>query len=347
LEIAEMAMIDIFNDDAFNTVTLTNALSKIPYKPQMLGSLGIFQPKPIRGIDIAYEKMEGTLSLIQTSQRGAPLEQRGNEKRDIRVFRTRRIAKASKLRADEILGIRAFGSESELQQAQDEVMRRMIALRDDLDLTMENQRLGAVQGIVLDANGDVLDNWFTAWDGSQPSEIDFDLDNAAPASGAVKKLCNQVIRTMARNAKGAFTPSTRVIGLCGDAFYDDLTSHKEVVQTFLNQQAANSLREDYADVFEQFRYGGITWANYRGTDDGSTVAVGADKVKFFPLGANGVFDWVQAPGESFAAAQGIGQPFYANVIPDTKRDEYVEIEVKAYPLLVCTLPQCLLRGKRT
>jgi hypothetical protein len=342
-----MAMIDIFSGDAFNTITLTNALKKVPYKPQMLGSLGIFQPKPIRGIDIAYEKMDGALSLIQTSQRGAPLEQRGNEKRDIRVFRTRRVAKASKLRADEILGIRAFGSESELQQAQEEVMRRMTGLRDDLDLTLENMRLGAVQGIVLDANGDVLDNWFTAWGGSQPSEIDFDLDNANPASGAVKKLCNQVIRTMARNAKGAFTPGTRVVGLCGDAFYDDLTTHPEVVKTFLNQQAANDLRENYADAFESFRYGGITWMNYRGTDDGSTVAVGTDKVKFFPLGANGVFDWVQAPGESFDAAQGAGEPFYALTIPDRDRNEFVEIEVKTYPLFVCARPECLLRGKRT
>jgi hypothetical protein len=37
-------------------------------------------------------------------------------------------------------------------------------------------------------------------------------------------------------------------------------------------------------------YGGITFVNYRGTDDGTTVGVDTNKCKFFPANAPGVFE---------------------------------------------------------
>lgn len=107
------------------------------------------------------------------------------------------------------------------------------------------------------------------------------------------------------------------------------------------------MREGYANVFESFRYGGITWINYRGTDDKATVAIGTDKVKFFPVGAPGVFQHVMSPGESFDYVNTPGLPYYAITVPDKDRNSFVDIEVYAYPLLVCTTPQVLLRGKRT
>ena len=342
-----MAHIDIFRDDAFSAVELTAAINRVPYQPGFLGGLSIFEPKPVRTLSIAIEEQAGKLTLVPTTPRGAPLPQAEKGKRNIRDFRTVRVAKGSTIRADEIQSIRAFGQESELKQVQDEVMTRMTELRGDVNLTHENMMLGAVQGIVLDADGSTLTNWFSEWGISQPAEIDFDLDNATPASGAVKKKCNEVLRGMAKAAKGAFTPGTQIIGLCGDAFYDDLTTHPEVVKTFLNQQSANELREGYANVFESFRYGGITWINYRGTDDGTTVGVGSDKVKFFPVGARGVFQKAMSPGESFDFVNTPGLPEYAMIVPDEKRNTSVEVELYSYPLYVCTTPGVLFRGKRT
>jgi len=341
-----MAHMDIFNDDAFSTVELTGALNRVPHKPGFLGGLGIFTPKPVRTLTVSVEEQAGKLSLVPVTERGAPLPQAEKGKRKIRDFRTVRVAKGSKIRADEIQGIRAFGQESELKQVQDEVMSRMTDLRNDVDLTHENMMLGAIQGIVTDADGSVIRNWFTEWSITQPTEIDFDLDAATPASGAVKKKCNEVIRGMFKAAKGSFTPGTQIIGLCGDAFYDDLTTHSEVIKTFLNQQSANDLREGYAPVFESFRYGGITWVNYRGTDDGE-VAVGTDKVKFFPVGAKDIFQKAMSPGESFDWVNTPGLPEYALIIPDEKRNTHVDVEVYSYPLYICTTPGVLYRGKRT
>ena len=338
---------DVFSGDAFNTFELTDALDKVPFKPMYLGSLGIFEPRPVRTETIAVENREGTLSIVQTSPRGAPLAQRTKDARNIRDFRTHRVAKGDRLNASEIQNIRAFGTTSELEQVQEESMRRLAGVRDDVELTHEHMRLGAVQGIVLDADGSTLINWFTEWGLVQPAEIDFDLDNATPASGAVQKKCKQVIRAVQQASKGAWTPGSRVVGLCGDAFYDDLVAHKEVRETYLNQQEAATLRNDFGGAYESVRYGRIEFVNYRGTDDGTTVGVNTDKCHFFPVGSRGVFQHGMSPGESFDWANTPGRDFYSMIVPDRDRNMYVDLEVYSYPLFICSRPEMLQRAKRT
>ncbi|WP_324699793.1 major capsid protein [Novosphingobium sp. RL4] len=81
--------------------------------------------------------------------------------------------------------------------------------------------------------------------------------------------------------------------LVGDAFYDALINHPQVRETYLNWSAAADLRGNIS--FGDFEYGGITWHNYQGTDDNSTVAVGVDNAIFFPVGAQDVFKKSMAP----------------------------------------------------
>jgi hypothetical protein len=137
------------------------------------------------------------------------------------------------------------------------------------------------------------------------------------------------------------------MGLCGNSFWDDLTAHPEIRETYLNQVAAQELRNDVGTPYGMFRYGEITWVNYRGTDDQSTVSVGTDKVHFFPVGGRQVFQHAMAPAESFDFVNTPGQEFYAMQIPDEKRNQFVDVEVYSYPLFLCTRPEMLQRGKRT
>ncbi|MGE0724261.1 MAG: major capsid protein [Alphaproteobacteria bacterium] len=342
-----MASMDIFRSDAFSLVALTLALEATPYVPQRLGQLNLFTPKPVTTTSIQIEDRAGKLSLIQTSIRGQPLEQMAETKRKIRNFSTVRLAKGDKLTADQIQNLRAFGTESELASVQAEVARKMVGpggLREQVDLTHENMRLGAVQGILKDADGSTITNFFTEFGVVQPDEVDFDLSAASPASGVVREKCNGIVRAMMKAAAGAWTPSTMVHALCGDAFWDRLTAHKEVRETYLNTQQAADLRE--GNAYETFRYGGIVWENYRGTDDGTTMGVHTDKAVFFPVGAPGVFEVAFAPGETFDTVNTPGKPFYAMTLPDLKRNAYVDLEIYSYPLFYCTRPLMLQRAKR-
>ena len=159
-----MATMDIFKQDAFGMISLTDALNKQEFQPSYFRNKGLFVPKPVRTETVAIEEKNGVLSVIQTSARGAPLDQKTGQKRKIRDFRTVRIAKGDRINASEIAGIRAFGSETELMQVQAEVADRFngpSGLMRDVELTWEFQMLGAIQGIVYDADGSsVIYNWF-------------------------------------------------------------------------------------------------------------------------------------------------------------------------------------------
>jgi hypothetical protein len=346
-----MASMDIFKQRAFHMVELSAAVQRSPYVPKFLGGLGIFAEKGVRTESIAIERKGGALSLIQTSERGAPLDEGSREKRDVRDFRTVRIAKGQTLTASQVQNIRAFGSETEFQQVQQEladIIGGPTGLRNSVEITHEAMRLGAVQGILLDKDGSVIRNWFTEFGISQPGEIDFDLDNASPASGAVRTVCNTVVRAVIRGSEGAWIDGqSYVMGLCGDTFWDNLTAHKEVRETYLNQVEASELRNGVGTAFGSLKYGNILFTNYRGTDDGSTVAIGTDKCKFFPVNAPGAFLCAYSPAEFFPFVNTMGQPVYAMTLMDDDRQAWVRPEVYSYPLHICLRPGMLQRAKRT
>ncbi|CUA90909.1 major capsid protein [Chelatococcus daeguensis] len=342
-----MLTMDVFNDSAFSGISLTAALDKFDYVPGYLGSIrGLFTPTPVRTTAIWIEERANAPALIQTSPRGAEPKQKGGDQRKARAFNTVRLAEASRITADELQNIRAFGSETELKTMQVEVARRQLKIMQDFDLTFENMRLGAILGKTVDADGSVIYDWETEFGQTVPAEIDFDLDNANPASGVIRKKCNQVRRSMLKALKGLGGSRVEIHAICGDAFWDDFVNHPEVIKTFEGWSAAASLREGHGGAYTSFNYGDITWHNYRGTDDDTTLGVGSDKVRFFPVNA-GIFPVAQAPAETFDFVNTLGQPFYSWIIRDEKRNAWADVEVYSYPLHICTMPSALHRGRRT
>jgi len=340
-----MAILDIFNNDAFSLTSMLASVDEIDYLPSGLGAMNIFTPNPVRTETVAIENRNGTLGLIKTTQRGSALEQRVTEKRNLRQFSTTRIAKGDRILASELAFIRGFGEEQQVMMVQQEIARRLsgaMGLESDIELTMENMRLGAIQGKVLDADGSLIIDWFSEFGISEPTAINFALPTSV--DGAIRKTCTQIIRTMKRAAKGAWNNGTRIHALCGDAFWDDLVKNPEIRQLFLNRDQSKYVENGGA--FDSFDYGGITWENYQGTDDGSTVGIGTDEVKFFPKNAPGAFLEVFSPGEEFSHIGQLGQRLYPLIVRDTKRDHYVDIEAYTYPLHVCTRPAMLQKGIR-
>lgn len=338
---------DVFNADPFKATSLAAAVDKMDYVPGLLGSIpGLFVPEPVRSEDIwIEERTTGGFVILQTSPRGASPHQTGSDPRKARAFKTVRIADASRITASELLGVRRFGSEINLKDVQEEVARRQFKMKQNFDLTWENLRMGAILGKTVDADGSTIYDWEAEFGQTIPAELDFDLDNGSPASGAVRKKCTAVRRSILKNLKGVGVASN-IIGICGDNFWDDLTSHPEVEKTYLNWAAAADLRNGHGKEWSSFRYGEIDFVNYRGTDDDTTLTVGTDKCKFFPVGA-GIFKWAMAPGEAFEHVGSLGQLVYSNMVLDKDRNTWADVEMYSYPLPICTMPQALHRGRRT
>jgi len=339
-----MATMNAFETDAFSLTSLSGAVNKMDYKPQLLGELGIFEAEPVRQRTVFVDRRDGGMNLIQTSARGEAPAELARDDRSAVALKTVRLAKGETVYADEIANWRAFGTEDENTVVMQEYNRRMQRVRDDMELTHELHRLGAIQGKLLDADGSTIYDYFTEFDETDETAVSFELDVDATD---VRTICNQVVRAMARSARGAFTSSTTVHALVGDTFYDELINHPSVRDTYLNYSAAADLRDGTA--FGAFTFGGITFHNYRGTDDGSDVAIADAEAKFFPVGATEMFKHVMAPADEFMPYVGApGQNIYSmNLRDPSGRDAFIRNEQYSYPLYICQRPGVLRKGTLT
>lgn len=336
-----MLTMNVFQQDAFSAISLTDAVRKSQTIPGLIGSLGLFTPKPVRTRTVAVEVKGNTLNIIQTSEAGAPRTRRANNKGDIRDLRVRRIEESSTITAEQLQGIRAFGSETELKTLQMEVAERQQNCIDDLSATVERLRLSCINGIVLDADDSTIYDYYSTFGISQGAEIDF---NWSARTKCKQYVANNVTRPIVRALGGVAAPGMRIVALCGDDFFDDMQENGEYRDAFKNTQNASKLLE--STVFEAVDAWGVTWINYRGTDDNSKVAVGVDKVKFFPVGVRGLFQEAFAPAPTFSLVNTMGREWYSRIVVDKDRDEWADVEIESHRLPICTRPDALLQGNK-
>lgn len=334
-----MITLDIFNDDAFSVTTMLPRVNKMPFQPGFLGSLNLFAPRAVTTNTVAVGMRQGRLTLIPTTLRGAPIEAADRDAKNVRPFMIPRIAKGDKIFAHEVQGIVPDEGTTEVETVASILAERQQGLVQDVEYTFEHHRLGAVRGIVYDADGStVLVNFHTEWGIAEPTPIDLALDVTTTAVG--EKIRSQIVRPMIRAAGAG--PQVRLIGLAGDNFYDKLIGHPEVRQTYMNWSAAADLRNQ--GPFETFRYGGVDWINYRGSDDNSTIAIDPDEAEIFPTGVPGMFQHVMGPGETLTTVNRPGKRTYPLIVRDVQRDQWVQPEIYAYPLMLNTRPDLRLKA---
>lgn len=338
-------MLDIFNNDAFSVTRLTDAINEISFVPGRIGQMGLFDVERVDTTTIAIEKKGDILSLVPPSPRGGPGTTLDKEKRDLRSLIIPHFEINDSIYAEEVQNVRAFGQEQALETVAMKVGQRLRTHQNSLSATEEFARIGAVKGIVTYADGQTL-NLFQEFGVAQETEIDFDLDNASPAAGALRKKCASVIRQMAGLLGGV--PFTGLHAFCGDAFFDDLIAHQEVRETYLNYQAAAELRQNYISAgqsFGAFPFGGIMWENYRGKV-GNQDFIETDKCHIFPVGVPGLFKTVYAPADYEETVNTMGRRLYARQYPmPNGKGRYLDSQMNA--LQYCTRPKVLLKGKRT
>lgn len=340
-----MALIaDIFEQNGWRAVDFQEeVVERVDHKPQLLGELNIFDPVYSRSTTIAVASKDHTLRLIPTSAMGEPPEELIPEGANLRKFSAMRLAKGATIYAIEMANVLALPSDQQTKEVADEVTDRTAQIMDDLELTWEHMRFGAIQGRVLDADGTtVLIDWFNEWGIAEAPEVDFELDDDATD---VRKKCRDIKRAMRQSAKGVWTPATRVASLCGDTFYDQLVNHKQMKETKLGTERAAMLED--IDAFSAIEIEGVTFINFQGTDDGSSIAVETDKARFFPVGARGAFQAAFAPAQEFKPYMNQrGREYVGLVLPDTSgRDAFDRVELYSYPLFICTRPEMLQRAR--
>lgn len=332
-------LIDIFSGDAFGVVSLTASVNNMPFKPGLLGSLGIFTEEGVDSVSVAIEEYEGDLALIPATERGAAPARATNNKAKVRTLRSVHLAEEKTILADQIIGRRVFGgadgADVELETAQAVVAKHQTEMVGKLDFTLENQRLGAVKGIVTDADGSTLYDLFSEFGVSAPAAATLELDQVAPG---IRKRLAGLRRTMGKNLGSMGGDGAFMVGcLAGDDLFDALINHDEVKTAYERWESGQALREDY--TWRDFVYAGVRFINYRGADDAS-FGVASSEGHMFPM-VPGLFRTYFSPGDFLDAAGTSGLPRYSATAVDPEFGRWAKVHVQSNPLNVCLKPKTL------
>jgi hypothetical protein len=344
-------MADVFSDSVFDVLTLTAALNEMDTIPDRAGQLAFTGVgKGVGTTNVSIESMPEGLKLIPTSLRGAPAPVETHDSRKMLKLQIPFIQLTDTIFADSIQNVREFES-AELESTDSVVNERLAKTNRRLDLTLENHRLGALRGVIKDADGSVLCDLFSEFGFlnshgvAAAEEFEFSLDNygVVDVDNAIRIQCQAVKRYMKRHAKTIIPPEAKIWAFAGDNFFDKLLEHPSVRSTYDGWAAAQSaLGGNYA--FDVFEYSGIFFENYQGTDDNSTVAVATDECRFFLTGVPDLYAEYYAPADFMEAANTLGLPRYAKLQNDNNFGKSVSLLVESSPLPLCLRPQTLCKG---
>lgn len=327
-----MPTINIFQDDAFSLTSLTAAIQNVPYQPGRIGAGGYYGEQGIVGLDFFIEIADGVLELIPVTQRGAPAAPLKKGKRIAKSFRVAHIKQDDTVLADAIVGVRAFGTETEVQTMAAIVGQKFVSMRSNIEYTLESHRLLGFKGILVDAFGNHVDLY---------NEFNVARKSVAFALGTsttkLRTKCLQV-QEHVEDALGGLS-FAGIDVLCGRDFWADLIDHESIRDTFLNTQQAAELRGDARQAFE---FGGLSFERYRGT---SAVKVADDEAIAVPRGVQGMFLTRFAAADWIETANTLGRRMYAKQW-EMEAGRGINLEAQSSPINLNTRPGAVITLKK-
>lgn len=328
-----MPSLDIFNGDAFSIQSLTKAINDTPHMPTRLADLGLFQEESITTTMVSIEKVGTTLSLVPAGERGGVRKPISNDKRTLIPFKAVHLPQYGGVNADEVQNLRAFGSETELEAVSTVVTKKLGKMRRNLDATLEFQRMGAIKGQILDADGtSVLLDLFDAFGVAQQTHS-FALDVGTT------KVRNKVVEAKRKvEAELGGLSYTGIRVLCSASFFDDLVAHADVEAAYDRYQSGSHKRDDLRGGFE---FAQVVFEEYRGNVAGIPFIADGDAY-MVPEGVSDLLVMSFAPADYMETVNTNGIPFYAKQEP---RDfnKGIDIEAQSNPLTLCTRPRVIVK----
>lgn len=331
-------MLNPFTLPAFNTASLTAAINILPNNYGRVNQLNLMPGKGIISRTVLVEEYNGVLTLLPTAPLGAPGTAGKAGKRKMRSFTVPHIPHDDVIHPTELQDVRQFGSENQTLGLATVVNDKLQAMRNKHAITLEHLRMGALKGIILDADGSTLYNLYTEF-GISAKEVDFALGTAGTD---VRGKCYEVVRHIEDNLLGETMSGVRA--LVSQEFFDKLVGHAKVKEAFANyQEAAQRLG---GDMRKGFTFGGITFEEYRGVasdpDATSRRFIAANAGHAFPEGTMDTFGTSYAPADFFEAVNTIGLEVYAKMEP-RKFGRGADIHTQSNPLPLCRRPAVLVK----
>jgi hypothetical protein len=326
-----------FDDPAFSMAELTAAINILPNNYGLINQMGLFRGQPVRTRQISIEENNGVLNLLPTKAPGSPGTVGKKGKRKLRGFSVPHIPHDDVVLPEEVQGIRAFGSEDQVQTLSDIITDHLQTMRNKHAITLEHLRMGALKGIILDSDGSVLLDLYQEF-GITPKVVSFAL---GVATTDVKKKCLEVKRHIEKNLMGEVMEGVQT--LVSPEFFDALTSHDRVKDAYQRWHEGSALRDDMRDGFP---FGGLLFKEYiaEASDGDGNIRrfIAANEGHAFPVGTQETFRTYFAPADFNETVNTLGRPIYVKQ-ESRKFERGTDIHTQSNPLPMCHRPAVLVK----
>lgn len=323
-------------EDLFTLASLTASIRTLPLLPTKIGSLGLFAPKPIRTTQVVIDEEKGKLSLVANTSRRAPGNPVSSRERKTRSFTTTHLPERSTVLAEDVQGLRSFESEDQVTAVSTVVAERLQDMKNNLVATREWQRMGAIKGQILDADGvTVIEDLYDTFGVTQVTKAMNLSTNTAPRTSLM-----EIVRQMDLKC-GSLMISKRQC-LCSGTFLDALVENDAVKRAYDNWNSQNdgAASRLAGDVRSGFVYAGIEFIEYTAVVSGHPF-IADGEAYLFPA-AQGLFVEALAPANYSETVNTLGLEFYAKAKP-LDFDKGYDMEAQTNPLPLCLIPAAVFK----
>lgn len=319
-------------DEAFGAgVDLTAAINEIalPNEPA-INRLTDWDEKGIETTRGFVEREGEVIDFLPTAARGGVAQPYRSPKRDGVEVSTVHIPHRGSVLADEVQDMRAFGK-TVADSPEALRVKKLTGMRKNIENTLAGQRVGAIKGLVLDADGSTILDVFAVWGVAQQV-----LNMALDVSGT-----NVLTKTIdaerrSEDALGGNVP-TEYVALASPSFMDALRAHADYERR-LQYAAPSALMADFRTGIA---IGNTTFVELR-APAGSPIAIEDNTAYLVPKGIEGLLIARFAPGDYVDSVNTLGQPIYARSEPMPMGKGYM-LEAQSNPFHLVTRPRAIVK----
>lgn len=340
--------IEAIINERFTTLQLSQAITKRTNEYGLLNGMGLFAEKGITDRNVKVETKNATLSIIPSSPIGTPAPAANTpDLRDVKILPTFRHARKHTLLAEELQGVRKFGSDDEVEMFDEKMLEKIDLIQREHRQTKEFLRWGALKGDVYDADGvRLLYNVYDMME-EQQQTIDIDLDNVN-AVDPIQDGNDALLDHMELNSLGETING--VVQFCSPGYMAHMQKNKDFRDAYKYWANNGEINPNRQSLRRPFEFKDVIYIRHIGKcsfkrTDGSVVThnfIAPGEAIAVPLGTAEAFRTFFSPGEFMEAVNTVGQEIYVKPkVMDL--DMGVELHSFSYPLNIVTKPRLVVR----
>lgn len=336
---------DYLSAPEFAPDVLTETINVPAYETGRPAQLGIFTDEPIATTYVRIGVAEDEITIIPDRERGGEtnFNMRG-DRQEVPIL-IPHFPLDDKITPSDIQNILAWGEENAFVTLANVYNQKLTTIRNKHEATWNFLDWGALNGLILGAEGRVLADLYDKFDFTQ-HVVNFALDSAGTGIAAKNREAKALLR---KELRGSASRGTIV--LAGPEFFDKYVGHPNVIESLKRYAGATSdpSRDDVDDSFSfaGFRLERIDEEFQIRQPDGTFLtrqAVADDEAILVPLGTT-YFKRYNAPPDTLTDANRPPRPTDKIFISteNLRHGKGQEVHSESNLLPICTRPQVMIK----